>query len=284
MDEHINEYNLEVQYGGKVPNLTAEFWPFKTYTNNFMLPTDRPEERLVTLEKYREMVRDGRYVDDNYLMPGYESDEEKKSGGLRQRSGGDDTNFKANLISKDKGPGRDAGDSNRLKPKDIEIDVLESTPTVKEKKFYNSEFQGYDNFAKLKNNHTDLDLFKLNFYIDPDFTPKKISERHIINYQSFFKSLKSNSSQLQLSPTPKSRASQLTPIKLDSKEVGINSSNKMVEFEKNQLAEYPFPSNNDEPSAKNQLYKYPQVNVSKDNHPSRFQRGESPHRESKNKL
>jgi len=74
MDEHINKDNIEKQYGGNIPDLTGDFWPPKCYTNSYMLPTDRVNERIVSMDTYKDYVKHKR-VDENYIMPGIDAHE-----------------------------------------------------------------------------------------------------------------------------------------------------------------------------------------------------------------
>ena len=60
MWEHISKSQIEEKFGGTHPNIEpSELWPPKVSSYNFMLPTDKPNERLINKKTYYDKYING---------------------------------------------------------------------------------------------------------------------------------------------------------------------------------------------------------------------------------
>ena len=57
--EHFNPNQIEQKFGGNVPDLESNFWPPKCTSTDFSLENENQEDRLATVEEYREKHKAG---------------------------------------------------------------------------------------------------------------------------------------------------------------------------------------------------------------------------------
>ena len=58
--QHTNPIQIEEKYGGKQPNIKGGFYPPSLYSENFLLPGERVESKLVREEQYLGYYREGK--------------------------------------------------------------------------------------------------------------------------------------------------------------------------------------------------------------------------------
>jgi len=66
----INKSQIEQKYGGTAPNVTDNFFPHNTPSNDYFVEEDKPEELLLSDEEYKIKVEaDDRIVKSPYYVP-----------------------------------------------------------------------------------------------------------------------------------------------------------------------------------------------------------------------
>ena len=93
---HTHPSQIEQRFGGAMPNISAGFFPPRTYSYNYFLETERPENKLITEAQYLNFFRTGKLRERKVLKSLVESTSSVESA---HRESSQVPEFKSHLFS-----------------------------------------------------------------------------------------------------------------------------------------------------------------------------------------